>query len=257
MSKPDIDAPTQRILSVVEAISTRGPITLVGLCAILPISRAAIWRALDTLRVMGWIRMRAGDHAFEMRSDMLARLHSGHCSNPAVEAIAPIFDQLANFGPVHVDLGGFADTGVFHILESTRKQFYDAPSAALSLVDEDVAIAAQLTVPPPNLVLHLRAFMVKAQDEERRAITSGEHGRFIARMREEGYFWAPDHSSVAISMAEFPGFALRVELWRVSRATIRTFTQRIEEFMAQRKAQHPYSNPLMQGYGMGQNTVQP
>lgn len=246
MAQPDSDAPTQRILSVIEVISAQGPITLQGICAALPISRAAIWRALDTLRATGWVRMRAGDSAFELRHEVIDRLQKGHRSLPEVDLIAPLFDELAGLAPVHIDLGGFTAKGVFRILESSRKSL-DASAGPLSLVDDPLAIAAQLTLAPDSLLVHLRAHMVDARNEDRRILTSGEHGRRIAALREVGHIWADDRSQVSLSLAEFPGFALRVDSRRQGRADIAKFSKAIAGFMAQRRAAHPYTNPALRG----------
>lgn len=247
MAQPDSDAPTQRILSVIEVISAQGPITLQGICAALPISRAAIWRALDTLRATGWVRMRAGDSAFELRHEVIDRLHKGHRSLPEVDLIVPIFDELAGLVPVHIDLGGFTAKGVFRIMESSRKSRATAAAGPLSLVDDPLAIAAQLTLAPDSLLGHLRAYMVEARDEERRILTTGEHGRRIADLREAGHIWADDRSHVALSLAEFPGFALRVESRSQGRADIANFGKVIAGFMAQRRASHPFATPALRG----------
>jgi hypothetical protein len=242
MATPDPDAPTQRILTVIEMIAMRGPITLPELCAALPlISRAAVWRAVDTLRAQGWVRMRAGDNAYEMRREMADRLARGHHSMPEVEAIAPIRDRIGAMGPVHVELGGFVDTGVFKVLESTRKSHYRMPQDQPSLVDDDLAIAAQLTVPPPNLVLHLRAYLIKARNDERQIITSGEHGRAIAKLRDVGYLWLDDRSAISISLPEFRGFALRAELWRVTNSDLARFSAQMTAFLDERRAKFPIS----------------
>jgi len=250
MPAPDPDAPTQRILAITELIAERGPITLVELTAALPFSRAAIWRAVDTLRLQGWVRMRAGDNAFEMRRDLADRFARGHHSSPEVEAIAPIRDRIMGFGPLHIELGGFTDTGVFRVLESTRKSYYAGQFSVPSLVDDDLAIAAQLTIPPPSLVLHLRAFMVSARDDERRVITSGEHGRLIAKLRDVGYIWQEDYSGIAMALPEFRGFALRAELWRVGKGDIARFRAQMEAFLAQQRGYFPATTPLQGDYGV-------
>lgn len=246
MPTSDPDAPTQRILAIAEMIAERGPITLVELSAALPFSRAAIWRAVDTLRMQGWVRMRAGDNAFELRRELADRLARGHHSSPEVEAIAPIRDRIMEIGPVHVELGGFTDTGVFRVLESTRKSYYAGQLSVPSLVDDDLAIAAQLTIPPPSLVLHLRAFMVSARDDERRVITSGEHGRLIAKLRDIGHIWQEDHSGISLALPEFRGFALRAELWRVGKGDIARFRMLVEAFLAEQRGLFP-ATPLPSG----------
>ncbi len=253
MAKSDLDAPTLRILLVAEAIADDGPLTLVELTQKLKFSRGAIWRALDTLRGQGWVRMRAGDSAFEMCSALVARLSNARPSLPALEANLHLFQRLAATGPVHVDFGHFPETGRFSIVESTRKSAYTA--AHLSLVDDDLAIAAQLTLPPPVLVTHLRAFMVTAPEDQRRVITSGEHGRSIAKLRDIGHLWADDRSVIAISLRDWPGHALRAELWRHTKADLAMFQSNIAAFLADLDRMMPYrptvpSNAVAQARGV-------
>lgn len=250
MAKPDIDAPTQRILSVIEVISAQGPVTLQGICAALPISRAAIWRALDTLRATGWVRMRAGDSAFELRHEVIDRLHMGHRSLPEVDKITPIFDHLAGLCPVHIDVGGFTAKGVFRILETSRKSSAIGAAAPLSLVHDPLAIAAQLTLLPDTLLMHLRAYMVDAPEEDRRLLTTGNHGRRIAALREAGHIWAEGHASIALSLTECPGFALLVQARQVGRADITKFTKAMTGFIAMRRATHPNASPTLPSTGM-------
>lgn len=228
------DAPTQRILIVAEAISQFGPITLPELTQRLGFSRGAIWRAIDTLRARGWVRMRAGDSAFEIEFARAKSLATAHCSNPDLGPFMPLFQRLADIGPVHVDLGQFVDKGVFRIVESTRKAAYTAPP--LSLVDDDLAITAQLSLSPQVLVGHLRAFIVDASEEERRVVTSGAHGRTIAKLRELGQIWMADQSAVCLTLAEVPGLAIRAELWRITKADIAQLIKTVQEIIAARTA---------------------
>jgi hypothetical protein len=228
------DAPTQRILIVAEAISQYGPITLPELTLRLGFSRGAIWRAIDTLRARGWVRMRAGDSAFEIEFARAQSLANAHCSNPELGQFMSLFQRLARVEHAHVDLGQFVDKGVFRIVESTRKAAYSAPP--LSLVDDDLAITAQLSLSPQVLVGHLRAFIVNATEEERRVVTSGAHGRTIAKLREAGQIWMADQSAVCLTLAEAPGFAIRAELWRITKADIARLAATVEDIIAARGA---------------------
>lgn len=212
------DAPTQRILVVAETIAQFGPITLPELNLRLGFSRGAIWRAIDTLRARGWVRMRGGDNAYEMVYNKVQFFATNHQSNPVLTRLLPAFDQLAALGPVHVDIGQFVQTGVFRVIESTRKAAYSAPP--LSLVDDDLAIAAQLGLSPQILVGHLRSYIVDATEDERRLVTSGAHGRMIARQREGGMLWHPDRSAVAFCVRSEPGTAIRAEIWRITKSDI-------------------------------------
>jgi hypothetical protein len=225
------DAPTQRILIVAETISQFGPITLPELTQRLGFSRGAIWRAVDTLRARGWVRMRAGDNAYEMAYNKVQFFAASHQSNPVLARLLPAFDQLASLGPVHVDIGQFVQTGVFRVIESTRKAAYGAPP--LSLVDDDLAIAAQLGLSPQVLVGHLRSYIVDATEDERRMVTTGAHGRMIARQRETGILWHPDDSAVSFCVRSEPGTAIRAEIWRITKSDITRLQARVMQVFDQ------------------------
>ncbi len=218
------DAPTQRILIIAEAISRHGPITLAQLTDRLQISRGAIWRALDTLRTMGWVRMRLGDNAYEIRSTMIDSFQHGHKSLPVIEQIAPLIARVLDVGPVHVDIGCFTESGVFQIVESTRKVL---PIAPLALCSDELALAVQLSLSPQILVGHLRTYMTIAPSEERRIITSGTHSRHLASLRDGRIVWQHDRLALSFPLADYIGFGLRAELWRTGKADIEQFTARM------------------------------
>jgi DNA-binding IclR family transcriptional regulator len=206
---------TQRVLDVLDGVCRFGPITLSDLVSRLDIPRGAVWRSLDALRQKGWVRMRHGDRAFELCPSVPGLFGQAQAARPEVEALMPIFTRLAESGPVHVDLGLFTARGAFRLVETTRKQGYSGQS--LSLTDDDIALAAQLHLPPTDLVRHLTTFVEQAGAEERQVISSGEHARTLRRLRPQGVVWQEDGSSAAFGRRGWPGVALRVELWRYSR----------------------------------------
>lgn len=222
------DAPTQRILIIAETIARYGPITLGQLTERLQFSRGAIWRAVSTMRAQGWVRMRLGDNAYEMRRGFLDRLSQARPSLPEIDYFESLMLHAAKAGAVYVDLCNFSQTGLCKIVETTRKQM---PNGNLSLCDDDLAIAAQLQMTPKDLVTHLRSYIVVASDEERRIITSGEHGRHLARLRDKGAVWLDDRTSVAFPIKGHIGFALRAELWRTTRADVDFFVRHMTELI--------------------------
>lgn len=222
------DAPTQRILIIAETIARYGPITLAQLTERVQFSRGAIWRAVSTMRAQGWVRMRLGDNAYEMRSGFLAVFSNAHRALPEMDLLEPLMVQVAKAGAVYVDLCHFPQIGHCKIIETTRKQM---PSGYLSLCDDDLAIAAQLQMTPKDLVMHLRSFITIASEEERRTITSGEHGRHLARLRDQGAVWLDDRTAVAFPIKGHIGFALRAELWRTTRADIQAFASHMAQLM--------------------------
>lgn len=224
------DRTSLRLLEVLEGVCRLGPVTLATLVARLQIPRGAVWRALHALRQKGWVRMRHGDKAFELCAPVAHLFAQGHVARPEVETMAPVFDRLAESGPLHVDLGLFTARGEFRVVETTRKGGYGG--ATLSLTDDDIALAGQLHLPPADLVRHLTTFMERAGTEERQVIASGEHARTIRRLRARGVLWQDDGYSAAFGWRALPGVALRVELWRHSRARVDALRDLVTEIVA-------------------------
>lgn len=214
-----------RLLDILEAMARHAPITLADLVERTGLPRGAVWRGLDVLRARGWVRMRHGDKAFELRAPVGALFGQAKTSRPEVEAAMPLFERLADIPHVHVDLGMFTGIGDFRIVETTRKDGYDR--RGLSLTDDDIAVVAQLHLSPPQIVRHLKSFMERATTEERQVIASGDHARSLKRLRETGSLSQDDGAVVALSTAQLPGMGLRVELWRVSKARIRDLQDRL------------------------------
>lgn len=223
------DAPTQRILIIAETIARYGPITLAQLTERVQFSRGAIWRAVSTMRAQGWVRMRLGDNAYELRSGFIDLLSQARPSLPEMDHFESLMLHAGKAGAVYVDLCQFYQSGLCKIIESTRKQL---PPGNLSLCDDDLAIAAQLQMTPKDLVTHLRSYITFASDEERRTITSGEHGRHLARLRDNGVVWLDDRTSVAFPIKGHIGFALRAELWRTTRADVEVFVSHMTDMIS-------------------------
>lgn len=214
-----------RFVDIIEALARHAPVTLAGLVERTGLPRGAVWRALDVLRARGWVRMRHGDKAYELRAPVAALFAQAKTSRPEVEAAMPLFERLTAIPHVHVDLGLFTALGDFRIVETTRRDGYDR--RPLSLTDEDIAVVAQLHLSPPQLVRHLKAFMERATGEERQVIASGDHARSLKRLREVGIVSQDDGAVVALASGALPGIGLRVELWRVSKARIRDLQDRL------------------------------
>jgi DNA-binding Lrp family transcriptional regulator len=219
------DRHADRLLDILEALSRHAPATLAVLVDRTGLPRGAVWRALDGLRAKGWVRMRHGDRAYELRAPVSALFAQARTTRPEVESVMPLFERLAEIPHVHVDLGMFTAPGAFHIVETTRKDGYDR--RALSLTDDDIAIVSQVYLEPTVTVRHLKAFMERASSEERQVIASGEHARTLRRLRDTGQMSHDDGAVVALASRAFPGLGLRVELWRVSKARIRDLHDRL------------------------------
>ncbi|NBO21687.1 MAG: hypothetical protein EBU97_07160, partial [Rhodobacteraceae bacterium] len=115
------DRHAHRLLDVADAVARLGPITLTDLAVAVSLPRAAVWRALQVLRDREWLRMRHGDNAYVLNPRVAGIFGNATTCRPEVEAALPLFERLAQLGPVHVDLGLFTELGEFRIVETTRK----------------------------------------------------------------------------------------------------------------------------------------
>jgi len=225
------DTPSLRLLEVVEALARCGPLTLAALVAELGLPRGAVFRALCSLRRKHWVRMRHGDRAFVLRAPMVGLLRQAPHSAAEVEAALPLFERLAAVGPVHVDLGLFTGAGEVRVVETTRKAGYGG--ACLSLTDDDLALVAQLQLPPGELVRHLTVYLDRATAEERRIIASGDHARHLKALRLRRVLFHEDGTAVALAPPGLTGVGLRAELWRPSRQHVAGLRDAVAALMGQ------------------------
>lgn len=209
-------SPTLRVLKVAETVAKHGPVTHKELCAHLSISRAAIWRALKVLRDNGWVRMRLGDNAFEIDSELTRRFVAADTSGAFMRSVAPIMREIADAGPFHVEVGCFQQDGIFKIIEATYRG--KISSHALSMVDDDIVIAAQLEMPMSRVRQHLSVFQTFATREELQVIRNNEHNCCLNSARAEKVVWSLGEDSFSLPLGshlEVEG-AMRVTLTRVS-----------------------------------------
>lgn len=203
---------TPRLIVVFHAVVLYGPITLPQLTKELGIPRASIWRALDTLRQAGWIRMRLGDKAFEVSHDISKVLGNANVTLPGIAQIVNLVRPLSEGGNINVEIGMFTDLGRFEIVETSQKTGYTAPP--LSLTDDLIAIAGQLALLPSTLLRHVSAFLEVSNPEERRVVTSGEHGEMLRDLKHQTVIWNGDNDTACLPMpcATNTGLAVQLEL---------------------------------------------
>lgn len=200
--KPDAETetlnPTARILLVADTLSLHGPLTLDEMQARLGFSRAAVWRALTTLRTMNWVRMRNGDNAYLVQRALMEQFVRARHSHEASDTIERIFLKVKEFGDFTIEFGAFDALGHCTVVETSKKDGY--ADVERSMTDDDIAIAAQLTFDPKQLVMHLKAFCEMASDEEGMQVRSGEHNVVLRKVAQTNLIWGPDRISVSVPL---------------------------------------------------------
>lgn len=217
-----------RLILVFHAVVVYGPVTLQQLTQKLPVPRASIWRALDTLRDAGWIRMRLGDKAFEMSHDISQAWVNANATLPGVVQIVDLVRPFGEGGNINIEIGMFTDVGRFEIVETTRKTGYTAPP--LSLTDDMIAIAGQLALPPSLLQRHVRAFLEASSPEERCVVTSGEHNKLLRNLKHQAVIWNDDNDTACLPMpsAAHTGLAVQLELKTKTRRKTAAFMEDVD-----------------------------
>lgn len=214
--KNEKDSTFGRVLLVAEDVFANGPTTLSEITRRLTMSRGAIWRALCSLRSNGWVRMRSGDNAYEMRPSIAHMVASAHTSFSGADDFAQFIQTLARFGKFGVEFGMFSSLGKFAIVETTFANGYNLKNR--SMVNDEIAIAAQLSLDAPTLLRHLMKTIEHCSEDERRCIQSGQHSKKIHAARLVGLVWSTDLSAFAIpcTMGVSDMGAIRIEIKVIS-----------------------------------------
>lgn len=203
------DGPTRRILHVLDLLRCNGPMTLAEVAGKCSFSRAAVWRALDTLREMGWVRMRLGDHAFVMLAEKTLRPPGLAADFPDALRWATEMQRMERAHNAHVSIGGFIGGARFRILESTERGDYAA--ADVSLVHDGIALAAQAALKKVDLVRILRSHVAHCPLDERQIIEDGRHAERLQIIARRGYYLSPEGTELAFPL-EMDGAALALRV---------------------------------------------
>ena len=193
------DGPTKRILHVLDLLQRNGPMTLAEVTRHCSFSRAAVWRALDTLREMGWVRMRLGDYAFVILAEKTMPRPAQHVDFPGALELVSHMQFLEKEHGAHVCIAGFGGGTGLRVLESTERNDYGL--RAISLVQDGLALAAQAMLTKVDLVLILRAYVPNCPPYERRMIEDGRHAEQLSTIRKRGYFLSEDHVEMAFPLS--------------------------------------------------------
>lgn len=189
-------SPAIRVLRVAEAIGLHGPITLNGLSELLPFHRSSIWRAASILKAQGWVRMRLGDHAFELTGRLDMRLADYHFAPMDVESADSLVETILKEDLFHAELCQFVAPGRFAMIESSCRS---AEREGLrSLVWDTAALAAQLGMTASERERHLSAFCLRASQTEREIIKSGELCNMLKRSENDGIVWNPSEMAASL-----------------------------------------------------------
>lgn len=203
--------PTERILLTLEAVCLFGPINLTDLAKNLEFSRAAIWRALDTLRARGWIKMRNGDNKFELTGVLKALTQDRERFSPNETSIQSFISNVRRFLPVHVDVVGFQNNLEFSVFDSSRTDGY---SHEFSVIDDGACLAAQCNMPTSMVEKIVGGYLETCDASDREWITQGNHAAALCSLKEQMVYWEYDFTcfSFPIDLPDIAGASICVEL---------------------------------------------
>lgn len=205
--------PTERILLTLEAVCITGPVTLTELVDKLPFSRAAIWRALNTLRARGWIKMRNGDNRFELTGTLKALVGEQGRFFPDETTIQSFISDVRKLLPVQVDVVGFQNDLEFSVFESSRADGY---SHEFSVIDDGACLAAQCNMPVLKVEKLIVDYLKTCDASDREWITQGKHASAISSIKKQMVYWEYDFTcfSFPIDLPDLAGAAICIELTR-------------------------------------------
>ena len=196
------EKPLERILIVVETVAEYGPITLAELTQHLPFSRASIWRILWVLRKRGWVKQKYDSGHHVICEAIVSQLKMAAWLTADVAKIDPLLNELISkridgVRAYDIQYGAFTSKGIFSILESTIKE--KKPCDIISLVDNDLSLLAQMSMPEWLLSEHLLHYKKVTNESEVEIISSGRHIRNLKRKMKIDKFKIISGSKVTFS----------------------------------------------------------
>lgn len=208
--KPGAEAaPTVRILRILDLLVLNGPMTLADLLEALPFSRASVWRALDTLRSEGWVRLRQNDGAYVLTEARRMRLSAAIGGAPEAEVFLTHWADWPAVRDTHFELSVVTPGGALETIETSAPGI-SVPVTRRDLQD-DAMLVALMAMPRVDLVRHLNAVIEIATEADRRFIQSGALSARLQDMRLSGR--VPTENGFLLPFAP-PGLrACAVHIW--------------------------------------------
>ncbi len=231
--------PTRRMLGVLTAVAHQHGATVGYLAARTNLPRGPLSRALENLKDSDLIQS-DGARSYRITPDLNHAATKARISPPVLTVMDPVVDAIVGAGPFHVDVGWFCHLGDVRLIDSTRRDA--ALDSRLSLIDDDLAIAAQASLLPDALVLHLAAYLKSAPERENLIVATPHHRALVDDTRKKRAIWSEDGSVVSIPMPSHPGLALRIEVWRLSRPRLNRLKELAAMVLAW-DAAHPSMRP--------------
>lgn len=196
-SKYNFDAPTDRVLAVLDKVAMEGPCTLSHLAQCLPFPRAAIWRALSILKRVGWVKCRRGDHAYSINHQRALAISSLNISHYEVDVIDDVLEYLSTHSQYKFAVHKLVDYGKCAVIEANAANLYTKSDHSLIL--DDAAICALTTVASrANFERHISQYLKGATVDERADYNAGVFQAKIEKVKMVGFLIDPIWSSVCV-----------------------------------------------------------
>ncbi|WP_090061154.1 helix-turn-helix domain-containing protein [Celeribacter neptunius] len=214
-----------RILQTAHAVAAAGPLSLAELDVLLAIPRVSIWRALQTLVRVGWVRQVHGTNEYELTENASNPFTNAHVAYKEANEYGPFLSAIKGCKGMYAAVGLLLDHGDFRIAESTHVS-YTADNAAL-LIDSDLGLAALIACLSHEIDQHLSQYAVseQASREERLAIQNGDAAELLQMHANSGLIKSYDtlHFALPVRFSTGRSGSLEIGVWRDSRAARNTF----------------------------------
>ena len=205
------DSPGPRLLAVLSAVAQAGALDLAGVQAATGIPRSACYRALATLEGAGWLRRRLSDGAFLPVAAALAPLAAVATPGVLADRVAGPLAPVLRRARIAADIARL-DPGPALVVVETSRGEGPAPLSE-PFFGTPLTLAALAVCPPETRLALVRSALDSADEEDRRAVTSGRFTRAVAACAAGGAVWDTGTQSLTLPLDGGDGLkgALRLE----------------------------------------------
>lgn len=190
------NTPSARVLSIVELLCQRGPLTYKEISLALNLSRAATWRLVATLRDAGWVCVRQGGSLIHLDPRLDEVFAKASFADIEFTDVAVALSEVADVHPVHIDL--FAPNRFGHLVlqETTRRLTVSAPIT--DTPDDLLLLAMHAAMTRPQFDRHVAQIQPSMESAPLRPAVGPNLRRQVQQF--PGHVYGPSNWYVIVSV---------------------------------------------------------